>query len=1029
MPQDPNLYGQRPSKKARRDAALPSSLDFTAQLTSLMSNSSRPGPAVGKTRAPKQSKEDVFNNKPSKRERKEDDKKLSLKEVHGTEEETQQLERSRRRMEDKARRYAAMKRGDYVPQENEAAPLVDFDRKWAETAEKEDYSDNTSDDEDEDDGEMVEYEDEFGRLRRGTKADMERMQRQARRGLLGAEELERMSARPAAPTKLIYDDTVQSMAFNPEDADKMEELARKRDRSATPPEQRHYDADWEIRTKGTGFYKFSKDEATRSQEMEALEEERRKTEQQRQAREAQKEARRKEIEQRRQDMAARRAKRQADSFLEGTSTGEGNGGGTQKRDALMGWPPIVVVAGPQTAAYHVVLAGTDHIRRRAPDGQALPGVRICTLGERQGLVIFIDQSIRGVQQTTHGAVFVPKRSVAAFSSCRTACLVISAALGLDLDQPTERVPVPVPVPVPSHVCPSETRSFEATLLPPPPPPPARMLRRMQDPTYTHACVAECAVGNCMRGLGHGCANRASSVWLHWPSPMKPQGSGLGSMEGLAPTELLGLNGLARAVASPATLVLHSKTVPPKQALLHASRPPSRITGPARPKAVGAKKCDSQPGPHRHRKGALDTSGRRAQGFFFFFAGGDINRKWASGTWRCLFSSSSATTATISGLDFPVFTTDPQSSWLPNSAQNLPAPSAHQNTPENTQQDFVLFDSPQPRPHPNSSALLSTSQRRHSSHHNHRQQYPTSSNTVHNHRVAQLLKAIGHPALSTVNANRVANNNHLYSPSSAPLSAAALNQHSRPSRPPVPLFSQSTGNVPQTAKMMNAADVDLDDFTYEGGASTAFSSPAIPTVFDFGSAPSSNMGTVSPQDLLLQEPFMSAPNSSALTALTSPSIYNESPEFDGFNVSPNFGSADFDGSADAWYPLFPQSEESKPVEPRMEDSPALTCDEIDSADRSPVEGDRRKSGTSPSGGVRHSSVAGVNARKRDKPLPPIIVEDPGDVVAMKRARNTLAARKSRERKAQRFEELEERIAKLEEERDHWKKIALAQSGAQ
>lgn len=225
------------------------------------------------------------------------------------------------------------------------------------------------------------------------------------------------------------------------------------------------------------------------------------------------------------------------------------------------------------------------------------------------------------------------------------------------------------------------------------------------------------------------------------------------------------------------------------------------------------------------------------------------------------------------------------------------------------------------------------------------------------------------------------------------------------------------------------DVDLDDFTYEGGASTAFSSPAIPTVFDFGSAPSSNMGTVSPQDLLLQEPFMSAPNSSALTALTSPSIYNESPEFDGFNVSPNFGSADFDGSADAWYPLFPQSEESKPVEPRMEDSPALTSDEIDSADRSPVEGDRRKSGTSPSGGVRHSSVAGVNARKRDKPLPPIIVEDPGDVVAMKRARNTLAARKSRERKAQRFEELEERIAKLEEERDHWKKIALAQSGAQ
>jgi len=55
--------------------------------------------------------------------------------------------------------------------------------------------------------------------------------------------------------------------------------------------------------------------------------------------------------------------------------------------------------------------------------------------------------------------------------------------------------------------------------------------------------------------------------------------------------------------------------------------------------------------------------------------------------------------------------------------------------------------------------------------------------------------------------------------------------------------------------------------------------------------------------------------------------------------------------------------------------------------------------------------------------PHIVEDPNDTVAMKRARNTLAARKSRQRKMQRFDELEEKIAKLEEERDHWKGIAL------
>ena len=47
--------------------------------------------------------------------------------------------------------------------------------------------------------------------------------------------------------------------------------------------------------------------------------------------------------------------------------------------------------------------------------------------------------------------------------------------------------------------------------------------------------------------------------------------------------------------------------------------------------------------------------------------------------------------------------------------------------------------------------------------------------------------------------------------------------------------------------------------------------------------------------------------------------------------------------------------------------------------------------------------------------------------MKRARNTLAARKSRQRKMQRFEELEDEIAKLKEERDHWKSLALRRNG--
>jgi hypothetical protein len=227
---------------------------------------------------------------------------------------------------------------------------------------------------------------------------------------------------------------------------------------------------------------------------------------------------------------------------------------------------------------------------------------------------------------------------------------------------------------------------------------------------------------------------------------------------------------------------------------------------------------------------------------------------------------------------------------------------------------------------------------------------------------------------------------------------------------------------------------LDEFTaFEGGASaTSYSSPAIPTVFDLnGSASSSttNMGTVSPQDLLIQEPFMSAPNSTALTALTSPSIYNGSPEFnDSYDVSPNFGSNDFDASAaDVWYPLFPQENAAQPP---AEHSPAEASDDLEVSEPASSH-QRRKSGgnTSPGSSGRHSSVSGVNSKRRDKPLPPIIIEDPSDIVAMKRARNTLAARKSRERKAQRLEDLEEKIAKLEAERDHWMKLALASNGGQ
>jgi len=119
-----------------------------------------------------------------------------------------------------------------------------------------------------------------------------------------------------------------------------------------------------------------------------------------------------------------------------------------------------------------------------------------------------------------------------------------------------------------------------------------------------------------------------------------------------------------------------------------------------------------------------------------------------------------------------------------------------------------------------------------------------------------------------------------------------------------------------------------------------------------------------------------------------------------------------------------------MDSKEEDSPLEPEEELQVSEhlRSNSTFTRRRAGSaaSPPAGP-HASISGVSSRRRDKPLPPIVVDDPHDTVAMKRARNTLAARKSRQRKTQRFDELEERIVELEKDRDHWKSIALQRTG--
>lgn len=248
----------------------------------------------------------------------------------------------------------------------------------------------------------------------------------------------------------------------------------------------------------------------------------------------------------------------------------------------------------------------------------------------------------------------------------------------------------------------------------------------------------------------------------------------------------------------------------------------------------------------------------------------------------------------------------------------------------------------------------------------------------------------------------------------------------------------------------SSDLDLGDIgvPFGGGYSASeFTSPAQPAFDSFDMSSSMNSShfgsTVSPNDLLMgHDPFASAPASTAFTNMTTPSVYNESP-FTDFEASPMFTGENMCAEADTWPTLFPDAAPA-PSAPApaaatpasAEQSPATESDEFEEPTRRPSQSRKTSGASSSPGSGRLSSVSGVNAnRRRAKVLPPIVIKDPTDTVGMKRAKNTLAARKSRARKQERMEDYEKRIRDLEAEkeklmaeRDQWKAIATG-AGAQ
>ena len=321
---DSALYNQRPHNiNAGKAINSSTTLAFTSQLSSLISTSSTTSKARPKSTRLKPRKDDLFarsNRSTAKRAKRDAEDSPHFEQKHTTHGEGLDRgvwERSKRKMEEKARLYAAMKRGDVEDEEGKYG--VDFERKWAESQNGKDGGEMEESEGDEfgseDETELVEYTDEFGRNRRGTKAEAARVKRMEKsRAELSND---RYAARPSAPSNVIYGDTIQHEAFDPDApiAAQMDELAKKRDKSATPPPEEHFDGKKEVRSKGMGFFQFSGGEEERKRQMEGLEAERSETERIRAEKDWKAAERKKVLDDRRAEIAKRRGKRKADDFL------------------------------------------------------------------------------------------------------------------------------------------------------------------------------------------------------------------------------------------------------------------------------------------------------------------------------------------------------------------------------------------------------------------------------------------------------------------------------------------------------------------------------------------------------------------------------------------------------------------------------------------------------------------------------------------------------------------------------------------
>ncbi|CEP14511.1 hypothetical protein [Parasitella parasitica] len=225
-------------------------IDLKAELVQHVEQFEKTRASVGKqTAAKRPDKKPTFWTKQNKGvdERNQRDKTQQLEAVEGD-----ALQRSRDQLEIKARLYEAMRSGKFsaVEEDDEKMPLVDFDKKYFEERElerqKEEALENKrkkrKQNKTNDDDPWEEFEDEFGRTRIVRRSELPSSEQQQQQ----------------------YSD------YDSEEENDAYLERQERYKAADRSDMNHYEADREIRTKGVGFYRFSKDEQERRAQMDKL---------------------------------------------------------------------------------------------------------------------------------------------------------------------------------------------------------------------------------------------------------------------------------------------------------------------------------------------------------------------------------------------------------------------------------------------------------------------------------------------------------------------------------------------------------------------------------------------------------------------------------------------------------------------------------------------------------------------------------------------------------------------------------------